>query len=313
VNDSLNILIVDDDDGDRKQVKRILRQAGLAEECVEVECVDDALRACEHTAFDCVILDYQMAGRSGLDGLQSLREKHPFLPIIMSTGEGDESVAVESMRRGACDYIPKSKIDAASMLRMFESGQRWAERQRDSVEAYTQLKRLGLYDSLTNLANRTLFADRLDRLVLVGGRGGEVFSVLMMDLNLFKQVNDTMGHESGDEVLRQVAGRLLKVTRKSDTVARLGGDEFACLLPQVKSAEDAVLVAEKIAESVRLPMLVEGRVVSIDISIGIAQFPWHGLDGKALLDHADHAMYQAKQARSRDDLRSIEVEERAQR
>jgi len=121
-----------------------------------------------------------------------------------------------------------------------------------------------------------IISDRLDQLVLQFQRNGEAFTVLMMDLNLFKEVNDRLGHHIGDAALCQVAQRLNSVVRKTDTVARLGGDEFACLLPLTRSLANAELVAEKIVDTIREPMLIDHQLVTLGISIGIAQCPLHG-------------------------------------
>jgi signal transduction histidine kinase len=117
VRDALSILVVDDDDGDRMQVKRSLRQAGLSCECIEAVSIDAALAACAERAFDCAIVDYLMPGCDGLHGIAALHERHPDMAIIMATGQGDEIVAAKAMRNGAAHYIPKMHIDAQSIRR----------------------------------------------------------------------------------------------------------------------------------------------------------------------------------------------------
>ena len=203
-------------------------------------------------------------------------------------------VAIEAMKRGASDYIPKSKIDPESIRRVVESGLRWARQETESATSRSRLQYLGLNDPLTGLANRTLFSDRLDQLVLQCQRNGDAFTVMMMDLNLFKEINDRLGHHGGDAALRQVAQCLTSSVRESDTVARLGGDEFACLLPLTKSLVNAQLVAEKIVDAIRQPMLIDHQPVTLGISIGIAHCPLHGMEGPTLLQRADKAMYEAK-------------------
>lgn len=290
----LHFLIVDDDEGDRKQINRAIHQSMPPSNCTETATLVEALAACENSGFDCALIDYRLPGEDGLNAISALRQRYPFLPIVMSTGQGDEMVAIEAMKRGATDYIPKSKIDPESIRRAIESGLRWAKRETASAMSRSRLESLGLYDPLTGLPNRRLFFDRLDQLVLQSHRNGEAFTVMMMDLNLFKEINDNLGHQGGDVALCQVAQRLISSVRKSDTVARLGGDEFACLFPQVNCISSAQRVADKIAEAVRQPMLIEGQSVSLGISIGIAQFPLHGTNGRTLLQRADRAMYHAK-------------------
>ena len=294
---ALQILITDDDEGDRKQIKRAIRQSMPLSVCTEATSIAATIAACEQSNFEIVIMDYRLPGEDGLAGVAALRERFPLLPIIMSTGQGDEMVAIEAMKRGASDYIPKSKIDAESMRLVIENSLHWAARETELARGRTRLQYLGLNDSLTGLPNRMLFSDRLDQLILISQRNSEGFTLLMMDLNLFKEVNDTLGHDAGDAVLCEVARRLTSTVRKSDTVARLGGDEFACLLSQAKTPANAQRVAEKVVEAVRQPMLIDNQSVTVGISIGIAQFPFHGLDARTLLQRADQAMYAAKQDR----------------
>jgi diguanylate cyclase (GGDEF)-like protein/PAS domain S-box-containing protein len=158
------------------------------------------------------------------------------------------------------------------------------------------LRRQSLYDSLTLLPNRNLFFDRLEQACIKHARQQAPFAVLMMDLNRFKEVNDTLGHPVGDAVLHEVGQRLVQVMRKSDSIARLGGDEFAVLLHGLTKPEDATSLAEKMVECLRTPILVDKHALSVGISIGIALCPRHGTDQTSLLAHADHAMYLAKRS-----------------
>jgi diguanylate cyclase len=290
----LQILITDDDEGDRKQIRRAISKSMPPAVCIEAASIVEAFAACDESEIDMVIMDYRMPGEDGLAGIAALRERFPLLPIIMSTGHGDEMVAIEAMKRGASDYVPKSKIDAESIQRIIENSLLWADRELELATSRTRLQYLGLNDSLTGLPNRTLFSDRLDQLILTCQRNSEAFALMMMDLNNFKEVNDSLGHAAGDAALCKVAQRLTCAVRKSDTVARLGGDEFACLISLAKNSGSGQLVAEKIVEALRQPMVIENHPVTLGISIGIAQFPLHGIDARTLMQRADHAMYTAK-------------------
>jgi diguanylate cyclase (GGDEF)-like protein len=157
------------------------------------------------------------------------------------------------------------------------------------------LEHQALHDTLTHLPNRALLQDRLLQVIRNSQRERSTFSLFLMDLDRFKEVNDTLGHHAGDLILQEVALRLREVIRESDTVARLGGDEFAVVLPRVDAA-GAVLTAEKILKALHEPFSVEGRVLPLGGSIGIALFPEHGEDGGNLLRRADVAMYAAKHA-----------------
>jgi diguanylate cyclase (GGDEF)-like protein len=152
-----------------------------------------------------------------------------------------------------------------------------------------------LHDALTDLPNRTLFHDRVHQALASARREHIAAAVMIMDLDRFKEVNDTLGHASGDELLKQVGLRLRDSLRESDTVARLGGDEFGVLLPKVVDAEAAVAVARKLRTTLEEPFTLHGLALRMEASIGIALFPDHGSDVQSLLQRADVAMYVAKE------------------
>jgi signal transduction histidine kinase len=141
---SLNILIADDDEGDRKQVKRALRHTELRCDFVEAISIEEALDACDKLAFDCAIVDYRMPGRDGLHGIAAMRERHPYLCIIMATGQGDEIVAAEAMKRGASDYIAKRQINSESLGRVIESAMEKAALRRKVAEQREELENFAL-------------------------------------------------------------------------------------------------------------------------------------------------------------------------
>ncbi|RMG29586.1 MAG: EAL domain-containing protein [Gammaproteobacteria bacterium] len=155
------------------------------------------------------------------------------------------------------------------------------------------LRYQSLHDALTGLPNRTLLTDRLQQTLYHAQRENEEFCLLILDLDRFKEINDTLGHQAGDDVLREIAHRLALLLRRSDTVARLGGDEFAILLPSTGSRE-AEEIAAKIAEAVEQPIRWHEQLLYVGTSIGIAAYPAHGHDVDTLLKRADVAMYVAK-------------------
>ncbi len=161
-----------------------------------------------------------------------------------------------------------------------------------------KLKHLALYDELTGLPNRSLFNDRLDSALKRKQRSGGSLTILYIDLDGFKAINDTWGHEAGDIVLKQVAIRLQDSVRSADTVARLAGDEFVILLEGDGPAHSPWVVAEKIVCNVEQPIRVAEAELRVLPSIGLANFPTDALDATALLRHADHAMYKAKKTRN---------------
>ncbi len=156
------------------------------------------------------------------------------------------------------------------------------------------LSHKALHDSLTGLPNRTLLYDRLSHGLDEAHRHGYPVGLFIMDLDRFKEVNDTLGHHSGDQLLQTVGNRIRDLLRSSDTIARLGGDEFAILLPHTP-IERAQRCAQKIIDSLEVPIPTAGVDLDIDISIGIAMYPDHGTDAESLIQHADIAMYKAKE------------------
>lgn len=153
---------------------------------------------------------------------------------------------------------------------------------------------LAFYDTLTALPNRFLLSERVEQALLHQKRQGGQIALMFIDLDDFKQINDTLGHDVGDALLQEVAKRLNECVRRSDTVARLGGDEFIVLLPNLKSRDDAALVAEKIISSLNAPIYVGEHQLSARLSIGIAIAPLDGMDATSLKKAADMAMYRAK-------------------
>jgi diguanylate cyclase (GGDEF)-like protein/PAS domain S-box-containing protein len=158
------------------------------------------------------------------------------------------------------------------------------------------LTRQAFSDQLTGLPNRTLLHDRTEQAIRLASRQGLTAALLLIDLDRFKEVNDTLGHHHGDLLLQQVAQRLHGTTRDSDTVARLGGDEFAVLLPQIASVQDATAVAGKLSAAIEAPFTVDGLTLDVDASIGVAAYPAHANGADELLQRADVAMYAAKAA-----------------
>jgi len=182
---------------------------------------------------------------------------------------------------------------------------------RDITErrmAEETIHRMAYHDPLTGLPNRYLVSDRLEQGLSQAKRRGSLLAVMLLDLDGFKLVNDTLGHNVGDLLLRAVAGSIEGVLRKSDTVGRMGGDEFLVVLPEVKTPEGVAAVASKLLKTVRQARTVDGHDISVTTSIGLALYPWDGADAQELIQRADSAMYRAKESGrdtyrfARDDL-----------
>src|ERR1700674_5106165 len=158
-----------------------------------------------------------------------------------------------------------------------------------------QMSHLAQHDPLTDLPNRVLFNDRLSQAIALADRQGKQLAVMFVDLDHFKKINDSLGHDVGDKLLQSVAGRLMACVRRSDTVSRLGGDEFVVLLSQVEHGEDAAFSARKILRALAAPHIIDSKSLDINVSIGVSTYPSDGEDAEGLMNRADNAMYEAKQ------------------
>jgi len=177
-----------------------------------------------------------------------------------------------------------------------------------------ELTRLATHDALTGLPTRNLLNDRIDRAILHARRNKEYAGVMMIDLDKFKFINDNMGHDAGDELLKEVASRMKSILRASDTVSRVGGDEFAIVLEGVAHPEDCALVGQKLMQIITKPMVLGEFAMEIGASVGIAVYPLDGEDATTLMKNADIAMYQAKsQGRGNFQFYEREMGERASR
>ncbi len=168
----------------------------------------------------------------------------------------------------------------------------------DLQEQADENRHLALHDPLTDLPNRSLFHDRVGNAISFAGRNRQGLSVVLMDLDRFKEINDALGHQNGDSLLKEVSRRLVTVVRESDTVARLGGDEFAVLIPAIAHPGDVNRVVEGLLRAFERPFELEELVLKVEASMGLAIYPQHGLDSGTLIRHADVAMYASKQSQA---------------
>jgi diguanylate cyclase (GGDEF)-like protein len=165
---------------------------------------------------------------------------------------------------------------------------------RLAADMTQELRHMAQHDPLTGLPNRAMFSERLQSELTRAERHRWRFSVIFLDLDHFKPINDQYGHAVGDLLLQQVARRLQDAIRASDTVGRIGGDEFVVLLPELAESQTAIGLAEKIRQTVRQPFMVGGQALTISCSLGVAIYPDDGVDEIALTKSADEAMYRAK-------------------
>jgi len=306
-----SILIVDDDDSTCRSLTLVLGRKSYDAETVGTG--REAMEKAQGRSFNLVLLDIKLPDVEGIELLAPLKEMHPDMGVIMVTGYASLDTAVRALNEGASAYIMKPfNMDvvlasvnktieeqrlAMESKRLYQAAQReLAERERTQEE----LLHLAMRDPLTGLPNRAHFNERLALALAHAQRSRERLPLMLLDLDHFKQVNDTLGHNVGDRLLQHVAQRLRSLLRRSDTVARMGGDEFLLLLPGITQVEQVTKVARRVLEAVRKPLALDSHQLSITTSIGIAIYPGDGDDADTLIRNADIAMYRAKE-RGRDD------------
>lgn len=209
------------------------------------------------------------------------------------------AVAIENARMVGELRESREELERRVVKRTEELSMANAALELEVVErkrAEEAVKHMAYHDALTGLPNRVLFHDRLQQAIALADRNRRSAAVLMLDVDHFKEVNDELGHDVGDALLKAVAIRLRTLVRKSDTVARMGGDEFTLVLPEAAKPEDAAEVAEKIVGAFQNVFVLNGREVHVTTSVGAAMYPEDGESATALMKSADIAMYQAKQA-----------------
>jgi diguanylate cyclase (GGDEF)-like protein/PAS domain S-box-containing protein len=415
------LLYMEDDPGLSVLLQKNLQRRGFQ---VDVAANgEEGLKLVEAGRYDLLLIDYNMPFLGGIDVMRAIASRGLVVPIIMVTGEGNETVAVEALKLGAADYIVKdvemrylellpAVIDKVLYKQqLIKERNQMQEAMRESEERYRllvelspdgiavhsdgkfvfinpsgarmlgaespdqligmtvldlvheefrevaksrirqlggrmqavpwieekflkldgmvidvevasvnftyegkpavqtifrditerklveqKLKQMALYDTLTGLPNRTLFFDRMTQLLELAKRNKYVIALLYVDLDRFKTINDTLGHEVGDLVLATAGQRMVSCTRRSDTVARIGGDEFIGICGRITAPADAAVVAQKMIVSLSEPFRLRGHECAIGASVGISIYPQDGDDVETLVSKADSAMYRVKES-----------------
>lgn len=288
------LLVIDDDEVDRKAVGRALAALDIDYELREASLGRQGVEMARNHAFDCILVDYRLPDMSGLDLLVQLREQMDIsAPMVMLTGMGNEAIAVEAMKRGAYDYLTKENLSPETLSRVISHAAEMHAQQKNLLESQKRLEWLALYDSLTGLGNRNLFEHELARSIAIARRKSSSFLLLMMDLDKFKTVNDTYGHEAGDAILAAVGARLRSLARASDTYFRTGGDEFSAI---IDADSDSTTVAGRIMAAISEPVRFGDHSLSVGISIGFATYHGDAMQAEDLIRFADAAMYNSKKS-----------------
>ncbi len=286
----LQVSIIDDSLADAQYLKRLLNSAsGWNIEASIFDSPDEAYEKLKDNPPDILIVDY-LLGRGRANGVEVMQRfksggVHPALVLL--TGYGGEEVAADALRAGAMDYLVKDTLTPDSIARSF----RYVCERKKSDEA---LQELALCDPLTGLANRNEFRRRLEDAIKIADREGTSAALMLLDLDNFKETNDSFGHPVGDELLKLVGCLLKEATRETDTVARFGGDEFAVIMPYLPNPERVGRVAERIIKKLSEPITINGCLLTAGTSIGVSIYPRDAGEIDELLFKSDKALYEAK-------------------
>jgi two-component system cell cycle response regulator len=291
----MKILIIEDN----------LDHADLAREALEphfevdlFKSGEDALQYLEGLAGDAwpaaILLDYSLPGPDGLVVFERITEKGYDMPVIMVTGQGDESIAVEAMKKGVFDYVIKAGNYWAALPSVVLRAVRQREVEREKTRLAIDLERLVITDDLTGLFNRRYFYQKIAEEIVRAKRQNGKLSLILLDLDCFKKHNDTFGHLEGDKALKESGSIILSSIRdKVDSGCRYGGDEFAIILPGADK-KHASNVAGRIERSIR-----EKKIGNIGISAGIAEYDDYESSMEDFIKIADNALYEAKKLKGR--------------
>ncbi len=293
------LLLVEADPDKREQLLSLCRQPELARFETDI-CTQprEAVNRLAQTGYFACLLPNE------LSLLQDVRRVAPETLCLLISDNGDTKDDSRAIEQGADDVLARSTLDASQVDRALLH----ARLRRDGG---SKLARQAKQDPLTGLGNRAMLEESLDRLLVRGKRSESAFALLYIDLDYFKQINDSFGHGLGDLLLAVIANRLRRTMRQEDLIARIGGDEFVALLQDVADPNDAALIASKIIHTLSEPITLSGHHLLISASVGIAMYPQHGQSATELLHHGDQALYRAK-ANGRNGYSFFNPDEQAQ-
>jgi diguanylate cyclase (GGDEF)-like protein len=280
------VVLADDDPSIRLMVRHVLESEDF--DIVEASDGLEAIKAVEKHHPALILLDAVMPGIDGFTTCQQIKEKgHTDIPVMMITGLDDDASVERAYEVGAIDFITKP-IKWAVLKHRVKSVVA-------KVIAERKVQLLAYRDTLTGLPNRLLFADRLEQAVIRSERSKTSMALMLVDIDDFKLVNDSFGHDAGDKLIKAVGDLISKSLRRADTIARLGGDEFAVIIEGIEGPEDAISIADNLTTILEHNVRLDDQETYTSASIGIAVFPGDGKDARTLLKNADTAMFRAKE------------------
>ena len=281
------VVLADDDPSIRLMVRHVLESEDF--DIVEASDGLEALKAVEKHHPALILLDAVMPGIDGFTTCQQIKEKgYTDIPVMMITGLDDDASVERAYEVGAIDFITKP-IKWAVLKHRVKSVVA-------KVIAERKVKLLAYRDTLTGLPNRLLFADRLEQAVVRSERTRTSMALMLIDIDDFKLVNDSFGHDAGDKLIKAVGDLISKSLRRADTIARLGGDEFAVIIEGIDGPDDAISIADNLTTILEHNVRLDNQETYTSASIGIAVYPGDGKDARTLLKNSDTAMYRAKES-----------------
>ncbi len=280
------VVLADDDPSIRLMVRHVLESEDF--DIVEASDGLEAIKAVEKHHPALILLDAVMPGIDGFTTCQQIKEKgFTDIPVMMITGLDDDASVERAYEVGAIDFITKP-IKWAVLKHRVKSVVA-------KVIAERKVQLLAYRDTLTNLPNRLLFADRLEQAIVRSERSRTSMALMLVDIDDFKLVNDSFGHDAGDKLIKAVGDLIAKSLRRADTIARLGGDEFAVIIEGIDGPEDAISIADNLTTILEHNVRLDDQETYTSASIGIAVYPEDGKDARTLLKNADTAMFRAKE------------------
>lgn len=292
----MRLLLVDDDELDRMAVVRVLQNPKLVKDIVHASTAVSALKLYEENHFDIVLLDYRLPDMDCLDVLSQLTQhtEKQAAVVILTGMEDNETIERNCIFAGAQDFLLKKELSERHLTKALVHAQARHALNNKLIETHKRLKYLAENDPMTGLSNRYYFEEHLRNALQRAHRLHVQLGLIYLDIDNFKLVNDSLGHDSGDHLLKQVAQRLQEVVREGDIVCRLGGDEFAIIVHDLENETLIGALSQRVIEKIREPFTLNQTEQFITCSIGIATFPRCATTAEDMLKRADLAMYHAK-------------------
>jgi len=292
----MKILLVEATISKKTSIKKALGPCFPVHQVTDVDSLDGALLQLSQTSFDVLLLSQSLLQRPNSNALKTLRAlpSEQRCGIVIISEQETLAQSYQWLSEGAHDWIERSEITSRTLIKALTLAKFRSHQEESLKQALTESQKRAEKDHLTGIANRRFFENAFNIIQSKVMRRQTGLALLLFDLDHFKEVNDTFGHNLGDEVLQCVAARLSEFTRTEEVFARLGGDEFVLIVSGDNSNNDAIRLARRILQAVCIPMKFHGKVIHMTASIGIAAQQSHDQSISSLLSHADIALYQAK-------------------